>query len=205
MNLSPHVDQVARDALDDRGLVDDDRTEDLVGSGATAPVSAASGGPDGVALPVGALFAERWERSPGGRGWFRWWRGRVFPVATAGRELAVRCGGVQLVQDSGRAVVVRTIDVAPQVGSVTPDVAAQLSAALGEAAQYTQALKATDPCPSAVLDGIPYSPGDSGPAVALSGVDAAQVVAAASEVGIPASSLLGPVLSRSNPAGPRAE
>ncbi|MDO3245845.1 hypothetical protein P5V67_12055 [Mycobacteroides abscessus subsp. abscessus] len=204
MTAAPHVDQGARDALDDRGLVDDDRTEDLVGS-AAAPVSAADSGPDGVALPVGALFAERWERSPGGRGWFRWWRGRVFPVATAGRELAVRCGGVQLVQDSGRAVVVRTIDVHPQVGSVTPDVAGQLSAVLGEAAQYTQALKATDQCPSAMLDGIPCSPGDSGPDVALSGVDAAQVVAAANEVGIPASSLLGSVLSRSNPAGPRFE
>lgn len=195
MSASPHVDQGARDALDDRGLVDDDRTEDLVGQAAPAPVSAASW-LDGVALPVGALFAERWERSPGGLGWFRWWRGRVFPVATAGRELAVRCGGMQLVQDSGRAVVVRTIDVSPQVGSVTPDVAAQLSAALAEAAQYTQALKATDPCPSAVLDGIPYSPGDSDPVVALSHVDTAQVVAAASEVGIPASSLLGSVMAR---------
>ncbi len=196
MNAAPHVDQGARDALDDRGLVDDDHTEDLVGQSAPATVSAADGRLDGVALPVGALFAERWERSPGGRGWFRWWRGRVFPVVTAGRELAVRCGGVQLVDDSGRAVVVRTIDVSPQVGSVSCDVAAQLSAALAEAAQYTQALKATDQCPSAVIDGISCSPGDFGPDVALSGVDAAQVVAAASEVGVPASSLLGSVMAR---------
>ncbi|RIQ98396.1 hypothetical protein [Mycobacteroides abscessus] len=201
---APHVRQEDRDAIDDRGLVDDDRTEDLVGPAVPAPIFAADSRLDGVALPVGALFAEQWERSPGGRGWFRWWRGRVFPVATAGRELAVRCGGVQMVEDSGRAVVVRTIDVSPQVGSVTPDVAAQLSLVLGEAAQYTQALKATDPCPSAVIRGIPCSPIGSEESGA-SGVDCAELIATANRVGIAASSLLGPVLSRSNPAGPQAE
>lgn len=206
MSAAPHNDQGARDAIDDRGLADPvgDLTEELRRSPGTERLAPAGGWSTlDVPLPGDALLAEPWVPSPlYSRAWSRWFRGRVFPVETLGRDMAVRCGGVQIVEATGRAVVVRTIDVSPaMVGSMTTEVAVRLAAALAEAAQYSDALKAGDEYPSVVVSGIPCGPDGAGDAASLSGLGAGELVSAASSVGIAASSLLGAVLSRHGAEG----
>ncbi|MGH3725018.1 MAG: hypothetical protein ACRDUS_12965 [Mycobacterium sp.] len=114
-------------------------------SGDVAPaVFAEPGIPASVPLPAGGLLAEPWKRSPNGQGWFRRWHGRLFPVPAARRDLAVRCGGIQMVEDSGVTAVVRTVDVTPETGLLTMDGAALLATALAEAARYSDALETAD-------------------------------------------------------------
>lgn len=114
------------------------------GDDVAAVVSAEPEPPGNVALPAGGLVAEPWKRSPDGQGWFRRWHGRIFPVPAARRDLAVRCGGLQILEDSGVTAFVRTVDVTPETGLLTVDGAAALATALAEAAQYSEALEAAD-------------------------------------------------------------
>ncbi|WP_016889721.1 hypothetical protein [Mycobacteroides abscessus] len=107
-------------------------------------VSAEPEPPVNVTLPSGGLVAEPWKRSPDDQGWFRRWHGRTFAVPGARRDLAVRCGGIQIVEDSGVTAFVRTVDVTPETGLVTTEGAAQLATALAEAAQYSESLETVD-------------------------------------------------------------
>lgn len=101
---------------------------------------------DDIPLPAGALEAAEWRRSPNDRAHNRRFRSKSFPVI---REwLRVQTGGVELVEDSGKHTITRTVAIEQTTTGagvlLIADQALKLAKVLAEAARYVADLESAD-------------------------------------------------------------